>query len=167
MANLYAIVYPDHKTAEQSLETAHGLQEAGYLKILEQALIRRSEDGDVTVDNEKHPVRRGVTVGGVVGGVAGLFFLAPLAGAAVGAGIGTFVGKHNASGAVGDFRDFRDTISKDLQPGGAAVVILGETEGRDRVVHDLGRLGGTVHALDISEKELAEIQKQVDKVSGS
>ena len=167
MAALYAIVYTDHQTAEQALETAKGLETAGYLKILEQGLVRKSEEGDVSVDDEKHPVRHGTVVGGVLGGIAGLMFLAPLAGVAVGAGLGAMVGKGDSSGGSGDFKSFRDTVSSDLPNGGAAVVILGETDARDRVVQSLGQYGGTVHSLDISPQDLATLQKQVDKISGS
>jgi uncharacterized membrane protein len=167
MAALYAIVYPDHQTAEQVLETAKGLESAGYLKILEQALVRKSADGEVSIDNEKHPVRRGAVAGGVLGGIAGLIFLAPVAGVAIGAGLGAAVGKGDKSGGSGDFKSFRDTVSGDLPNGGAAVVIFGETEARDRVVQTLGHYGGTIHSMDISAGDLARLQKQVDKIAGS
>jgi uncharacterized membrane protein len=167
MAALYAIVYSDHETAERALETAKSLETAGYLKILEQALVHKSESGELSIDDEKHPVRHGAVVGGVLGGIAGLFFLAPFAGAAVGAGLGAVVGKGDASGASGDFKSFRDRVSGELPNGGAAVIILGETDARERVMQNLGHYGGSVHSLDISAEELAALQKQVDKIAGS
>ncbi len=167
MAALYAIIYQDHQRAEQALETAHGLEEAGYLKILEQGIARKDESGKVSVDQEKHPVRKGAVAGGIIGGIAGLFFLAPLAGAAAGAGIGAVVGKSDASGATDDFKSFVDTVSNKLSDGGAAVVILGETNARERVIQSLGGYGGTVYSVDVSHEELGALQKQIDKIAGS
>jgi uncharacterized membrane protein len=166
MAGLYAIVYPDQQTAEQALETAKGLETAGYLTILEQALVRKNDKGEVSIDEEKHPVRRGAVAGGVIGAFVGVIFLAPVAGAAAGAGLGAILGK-DRSGASGDFKSFTDTVSRELPNGGAAVVILGETDARERVIQNLGHYGGKVFSYDISSQELAAVQKEVDKIAGS
>jgi uncharacterized membrane protein len=56
-------------------------------------------------------------------------------------------------------------VSQDLQPGGAALLLLGQTDGRERVLHDLGRHGGTLRSTDVSEEQLAEVQAKVDKIA--
>jgi uncharacterized membrane protein len=165
MAGLYAIAYPDAETAHRAFDAARGLEEAGYLTILEQAIVTKSNDGDVEVEGVKHPVRKAAVAGGVIGALAGLVFFAPVAGAAVGASIGGILGKGDASGAKDEFKSFSESVSHDLPNGGAAVVILGQTEARERVIQTLGQFGGTVRSYDISKEELEQIQKQVNRAS--
>jgi hypothetical protein len=56
-------------------------------------------------------------------------------------------------------------VSNDLQPGGAALLILGQTDGPDRVIHEMGRHGGTLRSTDVTAQQLAEIQAEIDKIS--
>ena len=167
MAGLYAIVYPTHSAAESAFETVKGLESAGYLTVLEQALVRKSDDGDVSVDEEKHPVRRGVVAGGVLGAIAGTMFLAPVAGAAAGAAIGGLIGKGEKSGGGDDFKEFSKTVQQEMPNGSAAIVVLGQTDARDRVIFNLGGHGGKVYSYDISEEALAAVQREVDRASGA
>jgi len=166
MAGLYAISYPDAATAQRAFDAAQGLEQAGYLTILEQAMVTKSKDGDVNVEGLKHPMRKAAVAGGVVGALAGMVFFAPVVGAAVGASIGGILGKGDASGSRDEFKSFSDSVSHDLPNGGAALVILGQTEARERVIQTLGQFGGTVRSYDISKEELEQIQKQVNRASG-
>ncbi len=165
MAVLFALVYPDPETAEQAAFTARGLVEAGYLDILDSSLITKNAKGNIEHHGERHTVRTGLVTGAVVGGFTGLLFLVPVAGLAVGAAFGGLIGKWAKSGASNDFEHFRDQVSHDLQPGGAALIILGETAARDRVVHDLGQHGGILRSTDVSDEQLAEVQHEVNKAS--
>jgi uncharacterized membrane protein len=166
MAALIAIDYPDRATAEAALETVKGLETAGYLTVLEQALVSKNEKGHISVDEEKHPVRDGAVAGGVIGALAGLVFFAPVAGAAVGAAIGGVIGQSNKSGGGNDFEEFSKSVEQNLPNGGAALVVLGQTDARDRVIQNLGRHGGIVHSFDIHEDDLAKIQREVDRAAG-
>jgi uncharacterized membrane protein len=166
MASLIAIVYPDNATADAALETVKGLESAGYLTVLEQALVRKSESGHISVDEERHPVRNAAIAGGVIGAVAGTLFLAPFAGAAVGAAIGGVFGKSNKSGGEGDFEELSKTVQQQLPNGGAALVILGSTDARERVVQNLGSHGGTVHSFDFPDADVAKLQREVDRAAG-
>jgi uncharacterized membrane protein len=163
MATLFAIVYPDRPTAERALETALGLETAGYLTILERALVTRNEQGKVDVSAQMHPVRNAAVTGGVIGAVAGLIFFAPVAGAAVGASIGAILGKGSTSGGSGDFSSFSNDIKNELPNGGAALVLLARTDARDRVLQSMGQHGGTIRSHDISEEDLAAIQREASK----
>jgi uncharacterized membrane protein len=167
MAILVALVYPDQATAEQAALTAQGLAEAGYLDILDSSLITKNAKGKIEHQGERHPVRRGTVAGAVIGGFTGLLFLVPVAGLAAGAAFGGLIGKWAKSGAGDDFHTFGDQVSRDLQPGGAALVILGQTDARDRIIHDLGQHGGILHSTDVSDEQLAEIQKEIDKAAAS
>jgi uncharacterized membrane protein len=167
MATLFAVVYPDVAAAEAAAETAKGLSEAGFLSILDSSLVTKNEDGKVEVHGARHTVRGGAIGGAVLGGLTGAIFLVPVLGIAAGTAVGAYIGKLRKSGASDDFHAFRDQVSKDLQPGGAALLILGQSDSPDRIINDLGRHGGTVRSTDLSDKQLAELQKEVDRVSAS
>ncbi len=166
MAMLLALIYDDQKTAEQALDTAKALESYGYLTIQDQELVRKSESGKIDTDEKKHPVGRGAIVGGVVGAIFGTPFMMPVAGAAAGAAVGAVFG-NAAKGGAEDFKNFTEKVSGELAPGGAAVVLLGSTEGRERVIHDLGQHGGRLYTLDIDDEEIADIQKQIDRAANT
>lgn len=161
MAMMLALVYDGHDTADRAFSMAGSLESAGYATILDELVIRKNEHGSVEIDKERHPVRHGATAGAVVGGILGLVFFAPLAGAAAGAAVGGIVGKSNDSGHQ-QFKEFAEKVKVEIPNGGSAIVLLGETDARDRVVHDLGGLGGRLFTLDLSKAQLAELQKGID-----
>ena len=167
MATLYAIVYPDAATAEQAEQTMRGLSDAGYLDILDSSLVERHRVGEHHDGGERHSVRHGAVGGALIGGFTGLIFAVPVLGIAAGTAFGSYVGKLLKSGASNDFNKFREQVSNDLQPGGAALLVLGQTDAPDRILHDLGRHGGTVRSTDISEKQLKDLQQQVDHLSST
>lgn len=164
MALMVAVIYDDQATADAAFSTAKALESAGYLTIMDQALVRKNDKGKTEIDAEKHPVRRGAVAGGVVGGILGLAFLSPLAGAAAGAAIGGAIGHSDKSGAT-DFNTFIESVKQRIPNGGAAIALVGQTDARDRVVHDLGSYGGTVLSFDVSEAELQALQAEVDRAA--
>ncbi len=162
MALMFAVVYQDHETAQKAMAMAESLEAAEYARIFDKALITKDEYGNIDVGEKKHPVRRGAVAGGVVGGMIGMLFLAPVAGVAAGAALGGVVGHQNKSGAE-DFGSFTEKVKKDIPNGGSALVLFGDTEGRDRVIHELGSFGGTVHSLDVDKEALAKLQAEFDR----
>jgi uncharacterized membrane protein len=165
VATIIALVYPDVETAEEAAATARGLHDAGYLKILDSALVTKSADGKIEHQGERHTVRSGAVAGAVIGGITGAIFLVPVLGVAAGSAVGGYIGKLRKSGGSHDFTTFREQVSNDLQPGGAALLLFSETNALDRVVHDLGSHGGTLRTTDLTDKEIAELQAEIDKAS--
>jgi uncharacterized membrane protein len=166
MATLFALVYPDQNTAEQTLETAKGLEQAGFMRILEQAVIMKNADGKIERKDESRPVRGGVIGGLVIGGLTGLIFAIPVVGLAAGAALGGWIGKMRKSGATSDFDKFRKEVGEELQPNGSALLLLAATEGPERVRHELSKHGGKLFSTDLSDEQIADLQKEIDKVSG-
>ncbi len=165
MATLFALVYPDQSTAEQTLETAKGLQDAGFMKILEQVVLVKDANGKVDFEEKSRPVRSGVIGGLVLGGLTGLIFTIPVIGLAAGAAIGGLIGRGRKSGAADDFDTFKNSVSGELQPNGSAVLLLASTDGPDRVIHELSKHGGKLYSTDLSDDQIAAIQKEMDKAS--
>jgi uncharacterized membrane protein len=163
MATIIALVYPNEEIADAALQTAQGLHDAGYVKILETTIVTKSEDGKVEHKGGGHSVRTGLISGGVLGAVTGLIFTIPVAGLAAGAALGGYLGKKARSGGTDDFEEFRSKVDKELRPGGAALIVFGEALARDRVIQDMSRHGGELFTTDFSEDEVKEIQRQIDK----
>ena len=167
MASIIALVYPDATTADEAAETLKGLEEAGYLKIYNSAVITKEADGKVENKGEHHTIRRGAVTGGVLGVMVGVIFALPVAGLAVGAALGGWAGSAMKTSSGGDFPAFKEQVESDLQPGGAALLIFGETNARERVVQEMSRHGGTVRSTDFSDEDVAEIQRELDHAAGA
>lgn len=165
MATLFAIVYPSKDQATNAFDQAKALENAGYMKIMEQALISKDDSGEIKVGDENHPVLKGAGIGAVVGVLTGAIFLIPVAGLALGAAAGSLLGRWGKSGAEDDFKGFQKTVSSELQPGGGAILLLIQTDAPERVVNDLGHFGGKLISYDLTDKQLAELQKEIDKLS--
>ena len=167
MATLIALVYSNPATAEEAVQVTHGLEQAGWLSVLDSALVTKDEHGKVKHHGEGHPVRAGTLTGAVLGGLTSVIFAVPVLGLAAGGAVGAYLGKQASHGVAGDFEAFRNQVGGDLQPGGAALLLLAETYAPERVIHDLGHLGGTLRSTDLSAERIAEIQAEIDKVSAS
>jgi uncharacterized membrane protein len=165
MATLFALVYPDQATAEETLTIAKGLESAGYMRILEQAVITKNEDGKIERKDQSNPVRGGVIGGLVLGGLTGLIFTIPVVGLAAGALLGGWVGKMRKSGASSDFDKFRNDVSNELQPNGSALLLLAASDAQDRVVHELSKQGGKLFSTDLSDQQIADLQMELDKAT--
>ncbi len=157
MATLFALIYPDTETAEAAAETAKGLDQAGFLKILDSAVVTKDANGKVEHKGQRNPVRSVGVAGGVVGAITGLMFAVPVLGLAAGAAVGAYFGSMLKSGGQGDFNAFKEQVDSDLAPGGSALLILGDaSSGQERVIQDLGRHGGTLRSTDISDDQVAQ-----------
>lgn len=163
MATLFAVVYPSKELAENAFDKAKALENSGYMTIMEQALITKDDQGAITVGDEKHPVLKGAGIGALVGALTGAIFLIPVAGLALGAAAGGILGRYGKSGAEEDFQKFQQTVSDELQPGGGAILLLIRTDAPDRLVDELGRFGGKLLSYDLTDAQLAELQKEIDK----
>jgi len=166
MATLFALVYPNEAIAQEAEATANGLDQVGVIKLLDQVVVTKSDDGKISHDGQNRPVRSGALTGVVLGGITGLLFAIPVIGIAAGAALGAYFGKLFTHRAEGDFNAFRETVSNELQPGGAALLLLIQTNARERTIQDLGRHGGTLHSIELTDEQIAEIQKQIDRASG-
>lgn len=163
MATIIALVYPSEEIADAALQTAQGLHDAGYLKLLETTIVTKNADGKVEHKGGDHSVRTGLISGGVLGVVTGLIFTIPVAGLAAGALVGGWLGKKARSGGTNDFEEFRSKVDAELLPGGAALIVFGEALARDRVIQDMSRHGGKLFTTDFTDDEVNEIQRQIDK----
>src|SRR5438874_366158 len=101
IGNLWAIGYDDVARADQVRNeiTRLGWDTQGYLLLEDVAVVVRHPDGSFTFDRKRFPAAANILGCTAVGFLAGLVLAAPLAGAAVGAVLGSAGTAANAAGA--------------------------------------------------------------------
>ena len=100
MADLVCVAFDDPTTADRALTELTALQKEYLIELKDACVVVRSPDGEVHLHQAVPLVKREALAGGSSGALwgtlIGLLFLNPLAGMALGAGVGA------ASGALGD-----------------------------------------------------------------
>jgi uncharacterized membrane protein len=150
MSNLIAVAYPDVATAERVRGV---LVEATkeHLMLLEDAVVvEHREDGKIKLHQAVSTAGSGAAGGALWGGLIGLIFLAPLFGMAIGAASGAAAG---AMTDVGADDTFMKELGARLQPGGAALIVLGQSEARDKVLERVAPYGGDVIQTSLASEE--------------
>jgi len=162
VSNLIVIAYPDEATAEQArAELVHATKE--HLVQLEDAVVVVHEpDGKIKLRQAYSPAGLGAASGAVWGGLIGLLFLAPLFGMAVGAASGALGGKLSDTG-VND--NFMKELGAKMPPGSAALIALGQSQARDKLIERMRPFGGEVIQTSLSEEEEERLQAALGAAS--
>jgi uncharacterized membrane protein len=126
-------VYETVAQAEQDYDAIKALHEHGDIGSYDAAVLSRKTDGSIEVSKDEKPVKHGTWVGVAAGAGASILFpfLLPwtAGAAATGAGLGAWFG-HMAHGmSRGDARD----MARQLEPGQAALIVVGIDEDFGRV----------------------------------
>jgi uncharacterized membrane protein len=153
MSTLVAIAYPDVQTAEQVRQELIGATKEHLLKLEDAVVVEHQQDGKIKLHQAMHPAATGAAGGALWGGLIGLLFLAPLLGMAFGAAGGALGGK---MADVGVDDTFMKDLGEQLQPGAAALIALGSTDARDKLLDRIRPYGG--HVLQTSLAGEAEEQ---------
>lgn len=155
MSELIVIGYPDKETAHRAAATVGELQK-DYLIDLEQiAVVYREQDGKLKSEAAQGIVGVGAFGGMFWGALFGIFFLMPLAGMAIGAGVGALTGKF---AQLGIKKEFQEQVGDLVTPGRAALFMVVKKMTEDRVLPKLAEFGGEVLRTSLSvedEEELA------------
>jgi uncharacterized membrane protein len=120
MSDLIVLTFDSEDQAGRVREALRDLEHYGHLSLNDTAVIVKDAEGKVHVRNQ---VESGVKWGAVGGAVLGplLMFMFPLAGIAVGAGLGALVGKLFGTGVD---QKFVKDVSQRLAPGSSAIFFL-------------------------------------------
>ena len=129
-ADLFVLGLPTKEEAEAVMQVAAGLREQGLLDLADAALVWRTADGKIMVQQSYDPVAPGAAGGTLWGMLLGLLFLMPAFGVAVGAASGAVAGTLTDLG-IDDA--FTQEVAATLQPGTAAVFALVRRSPPDRV----------------------------------
>jgi uncharacterized membrane protein len=152
MSTLVAIAYPDVATAQQVRQELAEAAKEHLVQLEDAVVVEHQQDGKIKLHQAMGTTGAGAAGGALWGGLIGLIFLAPLLGMAVGAASGAVAGKMTDIGVDDSF--MKDLGTK-LQPGGAALIALGSTEARDKLLDRVKGYGGEVlqTSLDTESEE--------------
>jgi uncharacterized membrane protein len=153
-------VYETVAQAENDYDAIKALHDNGDIGSYDGAVLSKKEDGEINVNKDEKPVKHGGWIGLAAGAAAVVLFpvAAPVALAAGAAGVGAWVG-HLAHGMS---RDEAKGMAEQLQPGQAALIVVGIDDDAAKVeqatgaslVHQTKHLEGS----DFDEAEAAAIE---------
>ena len=130
MSDLVAIAYPDVSTAQEVAGNVVRLQKAHELELDDMVVVERKSDDKVKL-HQPSGAGSGAVSGAVWGGLIGLIFLNPLLGMAFGAAGGALGGSMVDYG-IDD--NFMKELGTELEPGGAALLLLIRKVSLDKVL---------------------------------
>jgi uncharacterized membrane protein len=150
MSTLIAIAYPDADTAERVRGELVQATKEHLVDLQDAVVVVHQPDGKIKLHQAVSTSGAGAAGGALWGGLIGLLFLAPLFGMAVGAATGAIAGK---AADVGVNDDFMKQLGAKLAPGNAALIALGHSEARDKVLERLQPYGGEVIQTSLDKEE--------------
>jgi uncharacterized membrane protein len=156
VSNLIAVAYDDVDTARTVLNQLGELTTEHAISLDDAVIVEHRPDGKVKLHQSSRPGAAGAAGGAVWGGLIGLLFLAPMVGMAIGAASGALGGK---MADVGVDDKFMKDLGAKLQPGAAALIVLGSTDAGDKVIDRVKSYGGDVIQTSLStdaERHLRE-----------
>lgn len=166
LVTIVAIAHPDEGTAEQARGTVFRLADELIVRGEQVAVISRDVDGTfhVHTSHEGIPMAGGAIWGGFWGLLFEALFLLPLAGWALGAGVGARLGYPKENGIV---EDFQHQVREHLQPGTSALFLVIEQADRDKAIAALKQHGGTVIKTALSDANAKKLQDALGPVSSA
>jgi uncharacterized membrane protein len=155
MSTLVAIAYPDTGTAEQVRQELVRATKEHLVRLDDAVIVEHKPDGKIKLHQAMSTTGAGAAGGALWGGLIGLIFLAPLFGMAIGAASGALGGKLSDVG-VND--NFMKELGEKMQPGTAALIALGSTDARDKVIERVKPYGGHVIQTSLGTEEEAQLR---------
>jgi uncharacterized membrane protein len=154
MSDLVAIAYPDLATAQEVAGNVARLQKGHELELDDMVIVERRGDDKVKL-HQPSAAGAGAASGALWGGLIGLIFLNPLLGMAFGAAGGALGGSMVDYG-IDD--KFMKELGTQLEPGGAAVLLLIRKMSADKVLPQIKIEGKVIQTSldDETETQLAD-----------
>jgi uncharacterized membrane protein len=134
---LYIAAYDDPDSARGDFDALKELVRAGAIFVDVAVLVRRDDDGKLTVDENAHEVAGGTMVGAAAGLLIGLIFppaviASTVVGGAAGAGLGGLLSHHRETEIKKDIEDV-------LPPGSSGIVTVFDITWKPKVDEALAK----------------------------
>jgi uncharacterized membrane protein len=155
MSNLVAVAYPDFATADRVRAELVQASKEHLLQLDDAVIVEHQADGKIKLHQAMSTTGAGAAGGALWGGLIGLIFLVPLFGMAVGAASGALGGKLSDVG-VND--NFMKQLGAKMPPGGVALIALGSTEARDKLIERVKPFGGDIIQTSLSTEEEQQLR---------
>ena len=159
MSQLLVITFGARETAGQASERLKGLQKGHGVEINDMAVVEKDEAGKVKVH---HGVDTPTASGAIIGGVLGLllaFVFFPLAGLAIGARAGGFIGR--SMGQNVDKKLVED-VTADLTENTSALFVIGSSQSPSAVIGALEPYKGKVYQTTLDPETEAPLQAALE-----
>ena len=163
MSTLAAIAYPDRSTAERVRGELVQATKEHLVRLEDAVIVEHEHGGKIKLHQIRGLTGAGAAGGAMWGGLIGLIFLAPLFGMAIGAASGAVAGKMADLGVNDDF--VKDLGTK-LQPGAAALIVLGSTDARDKLLDRIKPYGGEVIQTSLSREDEEQLRAALGEGAG-
>jgi uncharacterized membrane protein len=154
MADLVVLGFPNKERAEQVMEVSARLRKQELLDLEDAALVWRTPDGKIKVQQSFSTTGAGAATGALWGTLFGLLFLMPIFGMAVGAATGALMGKLTD---VGIDDTFIKEVAATLEPGSAAIFALVRHSTPDKVRAALAEYEPTVIRTSLTKDQEHEL----------
>ena len=164
MSTLVAIAYPDADTAEKVRQELIQATKEHLVRLEDAVVVVHGPDGTIKLDQAMSTTGAGAAGGALWGGLIGLLFLAPLLGMAVGAASGALGGK---MADVGVNDNFMKDLGAKLEPGSAALIALGSTDARDKLIERVKPYGGDVIQTSLGSEEEEQLRAALGQQSAT
>jgi uncharacterized membrane protein len=158
LSDLVAIAYKDVPTAQEVASNLGEAVKAHEIELEDLVIVEHRDDGKVKL-HQPSMAGLGAAGGALWGGLIGLIFFMPLFGMAIGAAAGAAGGALTDRG-VDD--NFMKKLGEELQPGGAALILLVSKVTPDKILPKV-HIPGTVIQTSLSSEGEAALQEALDK----
>jgi uncharacterized membrane protein len=161
-AEMFVVSFEDETKANEVLEALGELKDQQLVELGNAAVIRRSAEGDVDIDETADmDTKEGAIAGAVAGGLLGLLTGKGLVGGALlGAGGGALAAKGMDLG-IDD--DFLEKVGEGLQPGSSAIVATVEFTDAEAAMEALDRFsGGTILHTTLQPEIIEQLSAAVE-----
>lgn len=161
LSDLVAIAYKDVPTAQEVAGNLGQAVKSHDIELEDMVVVERKQDGKVKL-HQPSTAAMGAAGGALWGGLIGLIFFVPLFGLALGAAAGA------AGGALADHGvddDFMKKLGSELQPGGAALILLIHKVSPDKILPQI-KVPGTVIQTSFSDEQEQALQTALSNAKG-
>ena len=160
MSQLLVITFGDRETAGQAAERLKGLQKGHGIDISDMAVVEKDGDGKVHVHHGiDSTTAGGAFVGGALGLLLGLVFF-PVAGLAIGALAGGFIGRSLHQNVD---KKLVEDVTADLSENTSALFVMGSSSSPSAVIGALEPYKGKVYQTTLDSEAEAQIQAALDR----
>jgi uncharacterized membrane protein len=163
---MIAAIYPDQEHANTILETIQKMHSASNVTLVDAALVTKSEDGKINIQETKEvTTRKGAKRGAIIAGIFGVIYPPSLiASVLVGGGIGGLWGKMRDTGIkTGDMKEVGDKV----QPGQVALVVLAEPESVPPIERAMEGWAGYIVHHGFTEEESEQIEQAAEEAAAA
>jgi uncharacterized membrane protein len=146
MSNMWVVTFNDEKGVEKMLTALAEWQRQKLIKVDDAATMVRRADGKVKIKHAENLVGKGALGGAFWGALIGLVFLNPVAGAAIGSGVGAVIGRRKGKkqAEAGIDPKFVKEVSEGIKPGMSAIFAYTQQGVVEKLLPQLKQYNGTL-----------------------